>query len=570
MTPGSLDASLGVTLRVSPWTAWRDVAPDWEHVYRASGIRSFFLSPEWVSCWVDTFGPAVAPELVTVLRGSEPIGCCLLVWRLQWVKGVPLRRVFLNCAGEDEQDTTWIEYNALLHVAGGCGDVVTALLGHLQTRGWDEFHLPGCLDDEAVSRLVSAFAEAEVMVRPTRHVSFDALRSKRQDYLASLSAKNRYHIRRTERQFEELGGRCQVDIAGTVDRSLAFLDEMARLHGERWTQRGDAGRFSSERFSRFHRRFIERHHDRVLLLRLRAGEQTVGVIYCILDHGWVHHYQSGFNYGLDRRRSPGLLTICHAISACLSRSDIAGFDFMSGDTEYKRALTSHGVSGALRWHVLRRSTVRNRIFLGLREVKRACQRGGSADEAMRALRDSGVITTLVYEADQPAPGTDVRPAAEVVWRALGPEHMSELSGIGPFDPELAPERFARGDRCYGAYVGDRLAHYVWVQHAGVHPIHPAGLEAALEPGDRWIFHARTADWARGLRIYPATLARVIAAERAAGAARIRVYTTHDNHASQRGILRAGFRERERIRAIRLGRVCRPLRMPASFDASVAR
>ena len=331
---------------------------------------TFFVSREWVSCWLETFGDELNPDLLLFVQQGEVIGCCLLVWRTAWVRGIPLRRVYLNCAGENDADSTCIEYNSLLHLPGCAGPVARALASFLQTRRWDELLLPGMVDQEAVRILVSILGGCEVSETPARHVDFAPLRNAHRDYLDALSSKTRYHIRRTQRSFEETGDACTVRLAETVDEAQTMLQHLAQFHQARWTARGAAGSFSSEKFTRFHRALIQQHSGRTMLFRVQAGSEVVGLLYCFLYRGWVYHYQSGFRYVADGRRSPGLLTLYHAIQACLAHEELRGFDFMAGDTEYKRSLTPGCEHKTLRWFTVRRRTVPSLLLQLLRALKR--------------------------------------------------------------------------------------------------------------------------------------------------------------------------------------------------------
>jgi CelD/BcsL family acetyltransferase involved in cellulose biosynthesis len=310
------------------------------------------------------------PELLTFVRDGDVVGCCLLVWRTLWVRGIPLRRVYLNCAGENEADSTCIEYNALLSLPD-CGErVAKALASFLKKRRCDELLLSGVVDQEAIRILVDALGEYEVSETPARYVAFAPLREKHRDYLSTLSAKTRYHIRRTQRSFEEIGGACSVHLAQSVEEALGMLRQLAELHETRWKLRGAAGCFSSAKFTHFHSTLIQQHFDRAMLFRVQAGAEIVGFLYCFLYEGWVYHYQSGFCYLLDSRRSPGLLTLYYVIGDCLAREELKGFDFMAGDTEYKRSLTGDSDHKPLRWFVVRRRTVPSLLYLLLRALKR--------------------------------------------------------------------------------------------------------------------------------------------------------------------------------------------------------
>ena len=60
-----------------------------------------------------------------------------------------------------------------------------------------------------------------------------------------------------------------------------FLEALVRLHQITWTGRGKLGAFANSTFMRFHRELITRGIPRgeIDLLRIDAGEQTVGFLY---------------------------------------------------------------------------------------------------------------------------------------------------------------------------------------------------------------------------------------------------------------------------------------------------
>jgi CheY-like chemotaxis protein len=334
---------------------------------------SFFLSREWVDCWLATFGKDLNPDLMIFTRDGEAVGCCLLVWRTQWVRGIPLRRVYLNCAGENEADSTYIEYNSLLSLQD-CGELVAkALASFLKKQHWDELILSGVVDQDAIQILADALGNYEVSESLTRYIDFAPLREQQRDYLSTLSSHPRRNIRLTQRLLEGLGGPCTVRLAQSVDEALEMLRQLAELHQARWEARGAAGCFSSEKFSHFHSILIQKHFDRVMLFRVKAGAEIIGLLYCFLFDGWVYCYQSGYCYSLDNRSSrssPGLMTFYFVIDACLAREEIKGVDLMAGDMEYKRTLARDSGQKPLRWIIVRRRTVPSLLYLLLKSLKR--------------------------------------------------------------------------------------------------------------------------------------------------------------------------------------------------------
>lgn len=138
------------------------------------------------------------------------------------------------------------------------------------------------------------------------------------------------------------------------------------------------------------------------------------------------------------------------------------------------------------------------------------------------------------------------------WELLSPEQVGRLLEMGPFDRSDGLLRMDRGDLCYTVCIDGRLAHYSWVQRSGSHPITEAALTLPVERGQFWIYNCRTVDWAKGKRIYPATLQHIINDHFAQGYQTAWIYTSKENIASQKGILRAGFCQVSTLRALRVG------------------
>jgi RimJ/RimL family protein N-acetyltransferase len=151
-------------------------------------------------------------------------------------------------------------------------------------------------------------------------------------------------------------------------------------------------------------------------------------------------------------------------------------------------------------------------------------------------------------------GFAAAPAAgrSLEWELLSPALAPGLLDMGPFDVEEGLRRLSRGDRCYTVRLDGRLAHYSWVQASGSHPITEAGMSIPVGNGELWIYHCMTAAWARGKGIYPATLTRIAGDYFEAGCHSAWIYTTRENTASQKGILRAGFRQAATLNALRAG------------------
>ncbi|MDX1978881.1 MAG: GNAT family N-acetyltransferase, partial [Bryobacteraceae bacterium] len=360
-----------ITVERLDWRQWSGLAPHWERIHRLSPNASFFLSRSWVDCWLSTFGDELKPELLAFRKGGEIAGCCLLVCRTQWEWGIPLRRIFLNCAGENEEDSTCIEHNSLLSLPEVTEPVAKALWKYLLGRSWDELHLEAMISDCGLCREAESIGGAEISEQPVRYVDLARLRAEGVDFDNVLSAKARKNIRRTHRAYDQIGGTCAVRSASSAEEAIAMLRQLAGLHQVSWTGRGRPGVFSSPKFVSFHESLIRRTFSdgRILLFEARTGSEVIGILYCFIDRGWIRFYQCGFNYALDARQSPGLLTLYLLIRQCLERQEYQALDFLAGDMQYKRSLATD--SQNLRWMVVRRLTAPSLVFRGLRSLKRA-------------------------------------------------------------------------------------------------------------------------------------------------------------------------------------------------------
>lgn len=144
-------------------------------------------------------------------------------------------------------------------------------------------------------------------------------------------------------------------------------------------------------------------------------------------------------------------------------------------------------------------------------------------------------------------------ATGVKIQVVGLETVKLLESVEGLSPEDVEQRLRRGDVCYLAYADDRIAHYSWVQRNGYHRIDTAGIGSEVAEGEYWIYNCRTVDWAKGRRIYPYTLSRILDEHMRHGFLRAIIYTTRSNRASENGILRAGFKQVCTLRSFRLGR-----------------
>lgn len=149
----------------------------------------------------------------------------------------------------------------------------------------------------------------------------------------------RYYRRRAER-----AGTLEFETA-SLERVAPLLDSLVRLHGARWTTKGEPGVLADATVNRFHRDAAPALAA-AGLLRLHAlhlDGRVVAVFYGMQAKGRCYYYLSGFDPDLGEL-GLGTLIVGHAIEAATSEG-VSEFDFLRGTEAYK-----------YRWGAVDRST----------------------------------------------------------------------------------------------------------------------------------------------------------------------------------------------------------------------
>ncbi|MDB5407804.1 MAG: hypothetical protein JWL84_2716 [Rhodospirillales bacterium] len=330
-----------------------DLAMRWRDLEARAEV-SFFQSWSWIGTWLaglptgltllvarcDAAGETVALGILVASRRRRH-----LLWRP--------RRLSLNETGNAEDDGLFIEHNGFVTDRRADASLIAFALRSLaETVSRPDEILFGGVDPGALT--IAPPAGWDLVVDKSLPLfSLDL----GEDGLADLrrfGRNTRQQIRRTRRDYAALGP-IEIEAAGHISEALAFLDELQVLHEYSWRARGRTGAFARPGFAQFHRRLITTWHERgeIELLRIRAGDRTVGLLYNFVHRGRVYAYQSGFDYGLLPHGRPGLL--CHALA--IERHRIGGarvYDFLAGDNRLKRSLST--TTARLDWAIWRRAT----------------------------------------------------------------------------------------------------------------------------------------------------------------------------------------------------------------------
>lgn len=328
-------------LHVTVCKTWDEVsrlAQQWEQLLARSEVSTAFLTYEWVEAWWIAFGKSREPY---VLQFLTPNGECVGI--------APLYRI-----SRRKLTNTTLPLRMLRFLGTGTGGATTSL-GLIMRRGYEE--IGACQFLDWLSRAHAEWDLLDLQLMPTEWLStrvlLEELRvrgwfythsqvkrycvplpDKYSTYINSLSKNMRtqlpYKRRRLLKQYE-------VDVfkVCTQDELQPALEELFRLHSQRWQARGERGVFG-----RPERRVFAQEMAKRFLLRgwldlwlLKLDGRTVAVEYGFRKDGMYHFLWAGLDTDLQAG-SAGTLLKSYVMQQ-LIRDRVRLYDFMQGDEPYK-------------------------------------------------------------------------------------------------------------------------------------------------------------------------------------------------------------------------------------------
>lgn len=308
--------------------------------------HSYFTSWGWISTWLNSLPAGIDVQLIVGYLKDEPVMAFFIGrHKRNKYKLVPTKTISLNTTADRYFDELTIEYNSIVLNPAYQANIKD-LLSYLYTLKWDEFRLPGASqnlmsdfnlpvnDDENLCLIVDG-------VRNSHFVELQKIRDAKMDYLQLLSSNKRSQIRRSIKQYE-LEGETQIHEAASVEEALLMLDQLAVLHQQEWTKRGEDGSFSNKYFHQFHKDLIQNrfNNHEIQLLHIFNANRTIGYLYNFIYDNNVLFYQSGLNYSVENIYRPGLVSHYFAILHN-AKSNFSNYDFLAGDSAYKSSLSTN-------------------------------------------------------------------------------------------------------------------------------------------------------------------------------------------------------------------------------------
>jgi CelD/BcsL family acetyltransferase involved in cellulose biosynthesis len=327
--------SQNLVLRVVPASEHSRIGEMWRTVEATAGEAvAPFARWDWTELWLERYADAVPHEYLVAERNGVPHGVALLTRSTLACGPLTVRRMHLGTAGEPEGGV-FVEYNGLCAPRADHAELAVALVAHTyRTGGWDEFHLNG-FDPAHAAPLLAAEPRFSVVQRESPVLQLDPSADDVVDSLRSKSA--RATVRRSLRGISPY----TTEWARDGVRALAILDDLERLHQERWRARGEPGAFASERFRSFHRRLITRWvpEGRAVVFAVRGVDETVAALYGFVVGDTLQYYQGGFRMFDHNKVRAGYAGHLLLANAARDRG-LKNYEFLAGDQRYKTELST--------------------------------------------------------------------------------------------------------------------------------------------------------------------------------------------------------------------------------------
>lgn len=257
------------------------VQAEWGALLERSAEPVPFLHPTWHRVWLEEFGNGRELLLYAVRDGEALVGVAPLM--------ANDGRLMLS------GNYSICDYMDVITAQDRAADVLAALLGALAEESWSELELWGLREDSPVlSALPAAAAGAGMAVaQETEAVAPRIeLAATWEEYVASLSKKDRHELRRKMRKLEAAGElelrayTSPEDVESRVPLLLRMMIE----------SRTDKAAFMSEQMARFFHRMVPAMaaEGLVRLYELELERRPIASVLCFDQGGQLYLYNSGY------------------------------------------------------------------------------------------------------------------------------------------------------------------------------------------------------------------------------------------------------------------------------------
>ncbi len=298
----------------------RDIDSEIDCLLALQSEHTTFLHPSWLRSWFDEFGDEREP---LILRAGDD--GALAIAPLMREEG---RVTFMG-------DSSVCDFMDVLVAPDRRDEAYRKIWAKLCAEDWSELRLWGLMDcspTRAALKSLAAGSGYAVAEEPEAVAPRLALPATWDDYLASLSKKDRHELRRKMRRLFESGANVELKVFETPDDVSAAMDDFLHLHT---VSRQDKAEFMSGRMPEFFRRMASAlaHAGLVRLFMLYVSGKPAATVLGFDAGSFLYMYNSGYDPDLAGL-SVGLVSKALCLRWAIENGK-KGLDFLRGNEPYK-------------------------------------------------------------------------------------------------------------------------------------------------------------------------------------------------------------------------------------------
>lgn len=294
-----------------------------------------FQSPCWLDSWFETFAadPGVEPFLVT-LRDRD--GLIVLALPLVRLRSHGLRVLEFPDFGVSDYAAPMLRPSSPLPEIGVLWPLLTASFPKVDVINFARLA-------PVVAGMRNPLADHPDIRRNRLAGWVVALPASRQDYLASISARQRKNLGQVTRRFASLP-EARAETAADPAEALHFLNRLDAMQGGRIKTKGLAYRLDEPLINAFYRRLVDKGlaSGAVVVAALKVSNEIVAANFATIHAETLVYLRVASAYGELAKYSLGIVVTDYMISEAQTRG-VRSFDFGMGDYEYKRRLGAREV-----------------------------------------------------------------------------------------------------------------------------------------------------------------------------------------------------------------------------------
>jgi CelD/BcsL family acetyltransferase involved in cellulose biosynthesis len=330
-----------IAMQVYEFGTWDELAPyaqQWDRLAASVPFRSW----TWLSHWWRHYGRQGARSGLRLMVLGVFDQADLLVGAAPWcLESSGPRGEVIRWLGSGEVCSDYVSILCQPAVRCGVVEAIADYLAAAEPSGagpvWDLLELGNVdVEDPAADALIRLLAEHghPVHRRPAPNCWRLPLPATWEEYLERLSKSHRKQLRRCQRDWFNTG-RAVLHTVQRLDELPAATALLIDLHRRRWRSLGQAGCFSSPRFTAFHREVMPAllREGHLQLHWLELDGRPVAAEYHLTGSGVIYAYKAGIAPEALADQPGRLITM--AILQRAIRQGYRAVDFLRGDEPYK-------------------------------------------------------------------------------------------------------------------------------------------------------------------------------------------------------------------------------------------